>query len=115
MKTVALLSKNRRTHSSCISRKGFVINPSLPGDVDDIMREASSLLWKKYDLYDPERPGTLAPTDPCGLRGMVDELYDFNQAVLLSHASSLHMENTPDQIVDGAFVPWRFSTLSVVY
>lgn len=25
-------------------------------DVDDIMQEASSLLWKKYDLYDPSRP-----------------------------------------------------------
>lgn len=25
-------------------------------DVDDIMQEASSLLWKKFDEYDPERP-----------------------------------------------------------
>ena len=25
-------------------------------DVDDIMQEASSLLWKKYDQFDPERP-----------------------------------------------------------
>ena len=25
-------------------------------DVDDIMQECSSLLWKKYDQYDPERP-----------------------------------------------------------
>ncbi len=25
-------------------------------DVDDIMQEASSLLWKKFDQYDPERP-----------------------------------------------------------
>jgi RNA polymerase sigma-70 factor (ECF subfamily) len=25
-------------------------------DVDDIMQEASSLLWKKYEQYDPERP-----------------------------------------------------------
>ncbi|MCK4563266.1 MAG: sigma-70 family RNA polymerase sigma factor [Verrucomicrobia bacterium] len=25
-------------------------------DVDDIMQEASSLLWKKFDLYDPSRP-----------------------------------------------------------
>jgi len=25
-------------------------------DVDDIMQEASSLLWKKYDQYDPDRP-----------------------------------------------------------
>ncbi len=25
-------------------------------DVDDIMQEASSLLWKKFDEYDPDRP-----------------------------------------------------------
>ena len=25
-------------------------------DVDDIMQEASSLLWAKYEQYDPERP-----------------------------------------------------------
>ena len=25
-------------------------------DVDDIMQECSSLLWKKYEQYDPERP-----------------------------------------------------------
>lgn len=25
-------------------------------DVDDIMQEASSLLWSKFDQYDPERP-----------------------------------------------------------
>jgi RNA polymerase sigma-70 factor, ECF subfamily len=31
----------------------LVVNKS---DVDDIMQEASSLLWKKFDLYDPERP-----------------------------------------------------------
>lgn len=31
----------------------LVVNKS---DVDDIMQEASSLLWKKYDQYDPERP-----------------------------------------------------------
>ena len=66
--------------------------------------------------YWPGRPEILAHADPIGLRGMVDELYVFNQAVLPSHASSLHMKNTPNQVLDVTFVPWRqrsFAMLSV--
>jgi hypothetical protein len=57
-------------------------------------------------VYWKERPEELAPTAPFGLRGMVDELYVFNQAVLPSHASRLHMKNMPNQVHDVAFVPW---------
>ena len=95
-------------------------------DVDDIMREASSLLWNKYDLYDPERPflpwamrfaynAVRTYRQKLGTRRkyFTDELYVFNKAALPSHASSLHMENTPNQIVDVSFVPWLPSTLAV--
>jgi hypothetical protein len=58
-------------------------------------------------VYWPKRPATLAESDPVGLRGMVDELYIFNQAVLPSHASSLHMQNTPNQVFNVTFVPWN--------
>lgn len=57
-------------------------------------------------VYWAKLPKTLAPTDSCGLRGVVDELYVFNQAVLPSHASSLYMKNMPNQVLDVAFVPW---------
>jgi hypothetical protein len=65
-------------------------------------------------VYWPRRPETLAPDDPVGLRGMVDELYVFNQAVLPSHASRLHMKNTPNQIVDVAFTPWAPRTVGML-
>ncbi len=65
-------------------------------------------------VYWPERPEALAPTAPFGLRGMVDELYVFNQAVLPSHASRLHMKNTPNQAVDVAFVPWGQRSIGMV-
>jgi hypothetical protein len=65
-------------------------------------------------VYWPKRPKTLAQQDPCGLRGMVDELYVFNQAVLPSHASSLHMENSPDQILQVSFVPWAARNIAML-
>lgn len=55
-------------------------------------------------VYWPKRPKILSPEQPVGLRGMVDELYVFNQAVLPSHASSLYMRNNPNELIDVAFV-----------
>lgn len=51
-------------------------------------------------VYWPERPKSLGPNDPVGLRGMIDELYVFNQAVLPSHASRLYMANSPGEVVE---------------
>ncbi len=64
-------------------------------------------------IYWPDRPDALAPSDPWGLRGTIDELYVFNQAVLPSHASRLHMKNTPDQVLDVTFVPWAPHTIAM--
>ena len=65
-------------------------------------------------VYWPKRPKILASADSVGLRGMVDELYVFNQAVLPSHASSLHMKNTPNQLLQVSFVPWATHTLAIL-
>ncbi len=65
-------------------------------------------------LYWPRRPKILSPKDSCGLRGMVDELYVFNQAVLPSHASSLRMKNTPNQVLDVAFTPWVRQSIAML-
>lgn len=65
-------------------------------------------------VYWPERPSTLSASAPVGLRGMIDELYVFNQAVLPSHASNLHMKNRPNQILEVSFVPWTQNTIAVL-
>ncbi|MCK4563265.1 MAG: LamG domain-containing protein [Verrucomicrobia bacterium] len=65
-------------------------------------------------LYWPKRPKTLSWNDSCGLRGMVDELYVFNQAVLPSHASSLRMKNTPNQVLDVVFTPWARQSIAML-
>ncbi len=57
-------------------------------------------------VYWPQRPVEVQPGGPVGLRGMMDEVYVFNQPVLPSHASSLHLQNTPNQVLKVSFVPW---------
>ncbi len=56
--------------------------------------------------YWSTRSDFIAPDESVGLRGMVDELYVFTQPVLPSYASSLHMKNSPNQVLDVAFVPF---------
>ncbi|VGO15463.1 hypothetical protein PDESU_04046 [Pontiella desulfatans] len=65
-------------------------------------------------VYWDRRPGMLSQTDSVGLRGLVDEVYVFNQAVLPSHASRLFMENSPNQKTAVSFVPWSLPTLATL-
>ena len=64
-------------------------------------------------VYWPKRPKILAADQAVGLRGMVDELYVFNQAVLPSHASSLYRMNRPVPLTDVSLVPWATRALAM--
>ena len=64
--------------------------------------------------YWAELPQQSSPDESHGLRGMIDELYVFNQAVLPSHASRLYLKNTPNEVVELSFIPWTQHTLAVL-
>jgi hypothetical protein len=65
-------------------------------------------------VYWPNRPRSLAASDSFGLRGMVDELYVFNQAVLPSYVSSLYTGNSPDPVRRVAFAPWSLPRIAML-